>query len=77
MWEGVLQGQAEQEENEERNTTSCDTAGDVIRCPEHVSVVNLLPVTDLCGVVPAGGHLPAPRLLLPATVQMYTASSHK
>lgn len=67
---GVLQEQAEQEENEERNTTSCDTLECVSHCPEHASVVILLPVTDLCGVVPEGGHFPAPRPLLPATVQI-------
>lgn len=72
---GVLQEQAEQEENEE--TTSCVMPGCVSRFPEHTSVVILLPVTDLCGMVPEGGHLPTLGLLLPATVQVYTTSSNK
>lgn len=73
---GVLQEQAEQEEDE-KNTTSCDTSWVVSCYPEHASVAILLPVTDLHGLTPEVGHCPAPGLLLPAIVWIYAASSNK
>lgn len=74
---GALQGQADQEEQEEKNTTSCDTAGAASCYPEQGSVATLLPVTDRHGLVPEGRLRPAPGLMLPAVVQTYTTGSKK